>query len=713
MTAISKDKLFSILEEIQGSSKPPSPSMPTLLTNIAYSVMTTDGEDQDGRRKFNEPHIYSLVGMLSEHEMNGSTDDELSDESSKSRKECRISICKDPPMLKSEPGADSLTKSSQTFESLAVKSPGGSVDVALSPTLLKTSNGCSLESNPTPTPPTTVMEGVAMSTSRPLYSRRSHSQSISGNVHSKDFTPYASDQQFARNDSDTDDSDFEMFIPPKRRLQEPSKCLSRKRDSDEQQHPSPVIVERGATIMSSPTLSKRPVWYNQTSKTVINRKSKSEGSFNVFNETQKEELASHQESSQNESKLPASSDSLTRQNLYPSLVSDKCNKNRGDVSSDDNTKDTLVRTQLHQLRAKVKNDDTDLTSSEVVNRYNVVCDEDNDDNDSVGSCTYLDPKDLMDYCSDSINRKVSQVISDTDDHIYLTLTDSNGSVEFEDKPKLNVPSSEACPIPLQEGSHYLEVNNTMMRWGTNRDKCYSDYSTDTSSGWGGYECDMESDKPLRTVHSFKKREKKRIQQDGHELATDLSEVNYAGMDPLGHNYSRSSQMHHGDTNCDIYEAIDDLDLEDMGYDERFETTDSEPVSAPSTLTMPQIHSKLHISTSDPVNSNSGNLISPSSIKKVATMMPSSKENLYASLASITSRSSNWLKEPPSLPPRPLKILSSLDPKQLERGHLAKEKSNMPGVSHWAGQHWNANVTRSFYVSRFRWVLCHSTLLLRM
>lgn len=718
---ISKEELFSSLEELQ-STPVLEPSQAASTDASVHSVVVTDPEGQDrDRHKSKGSHLRSLMGMLSEQGMCNSTDDELP--CSKSVRCKRESTTPTHPLNlvlnKSYICAEDLNDGSQTVERLTEKSPVNS-SLAAVPLSLTISNASSLEHTNT-THPSTLTEKEMRPTSRQSLHGPTNLSKLE-TIKSKDFYPYSSDHQFGRANSDSDDSDFEIFVPPKKKLVHSSKDSSQKKSTNEQVSTSHVCLEKDNIRISSPALTKRPTWFKKSATSLCSLlPDAAEGHI----------CMDDQESNQKTSEvLEVLSNSPTTLEPNPSVALDEQNRDNGGDSSGDIAGGTSVELKQNLIRTKVEDDDAALTRAEVFHRYNTVYDEDNDDDDSVGCCTYLDPKDLMEY-SEPIKRKERGTISVTDvDQTYLTLIDIDASVEFTEKPKERALISEEYTIPLQDEGSFLSVNNSTERWRRSRDltegSCCSGYSTDTSSVWG--DCDSEKG-------GVRKSEKVEVQREGGERETEWSKAVYDDVDTLqqGGNSNpatRGQAGQHDDRDSEIYEAIDDLYLDHVRDKEKLET-DFGSISSPPMLRLSKSHSQLNISSSVPFHTDTAKFYSPSHRRASRTLPISrSRESLYASLDSttITSSRQKLLQNPPSLPPRPLGRLSSLDPRQFDRGQVAKEKSNIPGVSELLSMVCSCMARRSVnmqhnhdtinhvtvcyvmlcYVSAFRLALCLSS-----
>lgn len=697
MLGMSQEELFAVVNEIQLTSLPGSSSLPAASSmGTDSSVLITDPGAQESNSnsppvnadKRKDSHIHSLIGMLSEQGMCASTDDELLDDRcGKNRKETSELVTHKAFFHKSESVPANIIKYSRGVDYSVERSPVSS-DIASESPSLKTSNGSIIQTHITSS--MMAHKGTKV-TSTTLFSP--HGRTNRANSLSQDGFSHMGDHHFTtrRADSDSDNSDFEMFVPPRRRVRHPSEpCHRRHNVVTKQQNelrsssPPENTNNQDHTIKKSyPTLTKQPVRYPKTAK---DKKSMSADSF-CYNllpgAAQEDENQDHLKSRRliRTRSLEVSPNSPATQVLNPSA---EHNRDDGKDSSDEATGGTLVDVQLFQKnRGEVQGKDATTMNSNVLHRLDVMCEGDSDEDDSVG-CTYLDPKDLEECCELVKRKERRQIpVQDSDNDIsqtYLTLTNIKKSDDIAEQCK-----PKECTIPLRKPSSTLGVNSSMERWRRTVDladsSCCSGYSTDTSSGWGEFECDLDNIKPLRRLQSLRKR--KMGVQGGQEVRTLLSQaVRYIDSDTLEHSYSRSpvSGQEEGtgdDDGSEIYEEIDDLDLDSKGVEANDEAGDGKYALSHS-QSFPNRHSLPHISNSIPLSTdtNTGNYTHS---RGAVRTLPSSRENLYASLMSVTNLQKH-LQQPPTLPPRPLRKLSSLDPRESERGHMTKEQSYVPGVS---------------------------------
>jgi hypothetical protein len=292
--------------------------------------------------------------------------------------------------------------------------------------------------------------------------------------------------------------------------------------------------------------------------------------------------------------------------------------------------------------------------------------EDEDDDDE--GCTYLDPKELEEYCerlgnkelSDRIRTRLSTVLSGT----YLSL--SNVQAEETDLESSVEPSTAHKEPSGRSRGSFLAVNN-LERFKKSRlvdSISFSGYSTDASSGFDNEIDGVEylGGQPMNS----------RIDNSYSDLPTSLacSEIYVDQALSDGDGGEAGKEEYDGEQ---IYAEISDSNIE----------TRIDDVPFPTTLKVQTIrHTPLHLSQSVPLDSNPRKN-TPGGASQLTTQLCADRESPhYATLKEISNsldrvESAGGFKRAPTLPPRRIKKAASLDPGR--RKHHFRNEPVVPGV----------------------------------
>lgn len=519
---------------------------------------------------------------------------------------------------------------------------------------------------------------------------------------------------FAGSDSDTDSSDFVSFVPPARKSRYSSEPIITshinhllKEVQKQRRSSSPAAPANKEDLKkSSPILTKRPGWYSKPDKARILRKYQSEISFPSFSQAGNGSYGINKHTALDKKKSGSAeafcSLSKSPVKMYTAALPG-CSQlfelsdldydtTGGTVESKDYSKPFE-----HTLWKKLGLEDGSALSGSLPDMLSIVHsrrdskeyvgeeeetakgEEEGEEEDTEG-CTYLDPKELEDFCerygdrrdlASRIQRRASTVLGGT----YLTLlnilptpvTDDGSSKAINAANTARSSSSQWAP------GTYLTVCD---KWKYRADadtSCNSGYSTDASSGWGEFEMQQDPTNPLKRVPSLRVK--------GGRASSHASTATHTLHQSVMHEDFAKPAASEGKVTAEneeeIYEEIDncsDAEFKD-------ETAPSLPKRTPQhgkfslqqpsdSATFPR-HYTLQSTHSVPVKSSSPTRHhQTTSRQKEKSQLRS--ESPYASLDEIIDLSKKH-DEPPSLPPRP----SKMDPGLAK--HLLTRK-NSPGVS---------------------------------
>lgn len=496
-------------------------------------------------------------------------------------------------------------------------------------------------------------------------------------------------------ESDTDSSDnFEPFIPPKRSRyasepfvhQQLLECQRERRASS----PFPDF-NRQQLKKSSPILTKRPGWFSKRDRQAKMTKHKSEVSLTLANRRLSIEKPKHRSRSVDGNIRSKVSSKPTNETLVQGQHATLCD-------SDDNTGGTVESKDYskpfeHILWRKLGLDDGSAISGSLphLDRIRVVssikssdgkCNgggNEEDDEDGEG-CTYLDPTELEEYCerlgnrelSDRIRKRLSTVLSNT----YLSLMDMQEDVTdapevAADNPLGATSMPTFCEPPSERSSSQFLTMERLRKSGLADSISLSGYSTDASSG---FENELDSGCGggfLGRLHNVKG------ENQYGDLLTPLSRVacSERTQSKSGEQQQRGEEGE-GEEYEQIYEEIDQysdtnpelktppITVEGMAL----------PVPALKTHTLPARHTNLHLTQSVPPQFNWHDQRDGKFTSQVR------KESPYATVKEISSQISGGVRRAPTLPPRRVKKVVSMDPSQGRRKYYRRDEPKVPGVS---------------------------------
>ncbi len=519
----------------------------------------------------------------------------------------------------------------------------------------------------------------------------------------KPALPYSSNYYMVgRVDTDSDDSsdDFVPFVPPQRNRfpSEPFVHQQVAQWTRERRTSSPfpeVNKEQQPLKKSSPILTKRPGWFAKPYKQTLRRNCQSEVLCNVHlrqdsteSQAQSRKLKYRSKSLDDREKFAVASTSS-----FPAATA---------TDSDDNTGGTLESKDYskpfeHLLWRKLGMDDGSALSGSLPHLDKVAAGSVYEDEEDPDGCTYLDPKELEDFCekkfggrelSDRICKRFSTVLNSP----YLTLStiadfgiasskpSSMGVKKFPTSKKAStfpaIRQQSPVPPPRNTSPSFLASVSRMERYRKTLELadnfCLSGYSTDASSGWG--EPDFSEADQIGRMG--------RMQSWKTHTATDNT---YDEIKPALSQSLRSESPAGGAREEGEEEEIDvEATEEEQIYEEIDQYSDTTMVESALPLLQenrlaqtlpitPNQHTNLQISHSMP----GGEGYSRSQFHQDRTnpLLPRcNSDRPYAKLSEISTK-------PPSLPPRPLRKLASLDPSQPRRRHYFKKgwDSKVPGV----------------------------------
>lgn len=659
--------------------------------------------------------LQSLTSMLSEQAMCALTDDELLDDERKEggndptmTVECHQKPPPIPPRAKSIPSL--MLKSTGNNEVSSKVPKRTSVPMYLDgqtpplppkstqfKTILESSSAVDLSMSFSTNASSSVRNSRECSVSKPPRSPRSTYTSSTSSMRristpSPERQPYPySSNYFTINriESDSDSSDdFVPFVPPKRSRYASEPFVNQQQQLIEHQKErrvsSPFPDPKKPLKKSSPILTKRPGWYSKPlDKNTLDRtkRQQSEASLTLESQASRRDEAEKIVTNKNRSRSmddKAGSVISPEQNESPIGIADEEYAQIYNSDDNDNTGGTMESIDYskpfeHILwrRLKLSNGIDTSGSPPDLDRD----DEDEDDDDE--GCTYLDPKELEEYCedkelSDSIRTRPrhSKVLSST----YLSLMNVQGAaVDGSDtEPKSSAQPTNAAPTHVdreetsgRNSSPFLIVHQRFKKSRLADTISCSGYSTDASSGFDNETDNMEF---LGRLHSM------RIDNPYGDLHTSLGEV------ACSENVDRTVRKQEGGEGTEeeeeeqIYEEIDqysdtNIELRVNAAPLPTMTTDqwAQKVTLQKTQTMPTGHPPLCLSQSVPPNSDGFRRH-----KKAADA-----ENLYATLKEISFQPRGF-KRAPTLPPRRVKKTASLEPGR--RKHYLRNEPIVPGVS---------------------------------
>lgn len=721
---ISKSDFLSAVDLIHSTLFTSSSSTSSQIVNLPIFANTETNKlallSPNGRKS----RLQALMGMLSEQGMSALTDDELLDGSDGSE-HSNTDRNKDgqkpppiPPRTKSIPSmlldtAESSSKhKASTVDPIEASPPLPPKRLpwpsTVSESSLNTSTALPTNINgmldlkkasilrPPPLPrdgQTTITSTRTSNTSTRTSntststSSTSSTQRRSAQTSPQDTFQYSGQYYtVGRADSDSDSSDdFVPFIPPKRSryASEPfvnQKVLLWQR---ERRASSPLPDANKELKKSSPILTKRPVWYSKPDKRAISRKYQSEVSFST---TLSQIQRCEEQSVTLNRKLKYRSHSLdgkTGFTITPrqSAVQSAAGAGNSPIyESDDNTGGTMESKDYskpfeHILWRKLGLDDGSALSGSLPHLDKVTANDLCDSEDDPEGCTYLDPKELEDYCeklgdkelSTRIRTRLSTVLSST----YLSLSDAQDAVtsKIYDSPFTEEASSlptQAFPLPPpKNNSPSLAAFGTgsMERFKRNvelTDSFYSGYSTDASSGWGepdfegcwGQLQNLAADNPYDEVKASLE----------NPIYSENNVVESMSRNTKGKEGGEAEDLTEGEQ---IYEEIGEYSDSNMQFNLDTNSPDRVPCR----------HTHLHISHSVPEE----RYVTDSLPRHKSVSSPRSNgESPYASLKELSGQLR--LKRAPTLPPRPaVRRLASQDPGHGRRKHYFRNDSKGAGV----------------------------------
>lgn len=687
-------------------------------------------------------HLQILMSKLSEQAMSAATDDELLDEESKDVPSVPTSMenTKPPPIPPRAKSVSSLrlgsekngcenpilsyacsAKASKVMQSPQLKTVSESpldfsTPFSANPRSSVYNSREGAVSNPPRfpregsilQPPRSPREGSNLQPPRSPRSTRTSSTTsstrrISTPSPERRSYPYPSNYfTVGRADSETDSSDdYEPFVPPKRSRyasepfvhQQVLECQRERRASS----PLPDFSTQQLK-KSSPILTKRPGWFSKRDRLATAAKHQSEASLMLGSQRRKIET---------EKKRPKCRSRSADGNIEFAISPRQTNEMlaQGLYDSDDNTGGTVESKDYskpfeHILWKKLGLDDGSAISGSLPHLDRMCmagskggnhADYDAGGDDDEG-CTYLDPTELEDYCerlgnkelSDRIRTRLSTVLSST----YLSLTNvqekvadapNSGAAASNPLDASSTPTFGELPSisPGRSNSRVLTMERFKKSGLADSISC-SGYSTDADAS-SGFENEADSGGGfLGRMHSL------RAENQYDDLSTSLGRVACSERA-----LSRSREQQRGEEEgegeeCEyeqIYEEIDQYS--DTNVELRSTTPPVAvegmvlPVPAQKTLTLLTQHTNLHLSQSVPPHSNSFHWPNKRDGKFVSQIR---KESPYATLKEVSSQIPGRCRRAPTLPPRRIKKVASLDPTQGRRKHYLRNEPKVPGVS---------------------------------
>ncbi len=495
-------------------------------------------------------------------------------------------------------------------------------------------------------------------------------------------------------DSDSESSDnFEQFVPPKRRsryISEPF-VVQKNNPSLDRRISSPLPESCKEMIKkSSPILTKRPVWYSKPEKLSVIQRQQSLLSVDAITTTRKKDMDKMATSCK---KVIIKSKSFNKIRSHSVTPNHSTAQVSGQLMacdySDDNTGGTVESKEYskpfeHILWKKLGLEDGSALSGSLPLLDNFLSGE-NEDCDDPDGCTYLDPKELEDYCerfgnkriTNRVHKRFGTALSGT----YLTLSKVNGDShelgqgEHTKEPSTTILVSPSSPSPTTRPveNPSLALISNMERWRRTTDmvdsSCCSGYSTDASSAYGDFD-------DTTLTRSFSKR------YNNGGIETSLLQASYScdeALDQVGR------RIYYDQEDEEIYEEIDDFSdtnpAELKGNSLEVATSIGTPFQLPNVV--PQLQSSYSLPNESQFSDSHPPHSTLMSMKKELFPPHHSHERVYACLNDTpVSESVIRFQEPPSLPPRPLKKLSSLEPREIGRRRSYEGNIKVPGVRNY-------------------------------
>jgi len=654
----------------------------------ADSSQFSADSDANTPQKYRKSQLHSLVGMLTEQGLYASTDDELLDGTNNNKKGKKSHQSK--MAIKSGHGVprdDKKQASSQPFEA---------------------SSDASVESLSSNVRRYDSVRSRKSSSSLQISINRKGSASFRS-MQNFPFLNKNRDQTEKKWETDSDNSDFEIFIPPpkknskefsnnlsmlqKRFSVKPAKATARQKDANPNTDVPPA--SQGESSCSS-------TYPEQASVNSTKRDDRVQSTANpsVSSNKRKAMLSSTKRAMFGKS---ISSDSFYYESVKDEEVYDTLSE--GDLRSvsepelssnnsgeEDCTGGTVVDfNQMLDRTVKMPCESSLSTlTQEMISSSRGV--EDNDlehDYNSDEGCTYLDPKELESQPALRRSSKVQYPASDEEiSSTYLSLLDINQiSTRLADGHKTSQDSSSKGPLQqgtkpfpqkqssfrqhIAKSSSSLNINALQDKWRA-ESSCASGYSTDSScSNW---EPEVGGDLDRSALDLGSKLSLSSCHLEGTDTSSNLDFVKERHKAaPRLSKASQSCSIDHGEG--DIYAQIDDFDVEVDGSDEREESDYIPSEKYVSLFKKSPTHSICSVTT---VGSTCATESPPNSVS--ISSGTSEIDKMYETLYS-TGVKGGTVKTlphlPPSLPPR----LKKKFPRDVERaGMVVRRHASVPAVS---------------------------------
>ena len=674
---ISKEDFFSAVSEMESMYAPsvPSPPVATQSTIALEHVKAKEEDAQEGKQQATDTystqpniqtsHIHSLVCMLSEQGMAVSTDDELLDENKKSKLKVkhRLFATKSKRITNAEEDAASLVTSEETKVSDSVPSVEKNEDetkgldlhsfleenkneskglkvhpsLDLHPCLEGNENEStglklhpSLNLHPCQEENGDESEGSDLRPSSHVLKRR-------GSLRSIEYFPFMGVRSIIaerKGYSDSDNSDFEMFVPPKRKQLPDNFGVEPYPEAAEAAFasPTPELPTKGNDSISSPVpppLPPKKVVSPSSKRAVFGKKSVSTNSF-------------YYESINSRYETMLDLEPMMRAKSQPDICdasSDGGNCRGGAVVDVGERKSSKPKRgsdpSPHPLPPLPSMPPLDLESGHVEDDY--------DSDDSLG-CTYLDPKDLE---SQPVRRVSVENVDEKREvsSMYLTLVEVRNEQASHKKRFSKVSQSSVEPdnqgqTQLETKSSFkLNIGKGVEKWMPDS-SCASGYSTDSSSN-----CEQDGD-------SERSAPRRKLVSNPDEAEEPISSLDFSyferGKKPAVRR-RKTSQSCPGDFGeGDIYAEIDDYDVDGGDDKDEYVTFHNarSAVEAPPTSVIP------------------------------AQPSDDTYESMYQEGGMIIDSQSF----PPSLPPRLPKKAPSRVPRNPGNAQVIKRHTSVPLVS---------------------------------
>ena len=698
---ISKEQFLSAVAELESTFPSPSPS-PVTPPRVPQTSdlpsdekerpkhdgchLSTDSDANTPLMKHRKSQLNSLVGMLTEQGMYASTDDELLDGAKNSKAGKR------------------LHQSKQANKNMHVTTSRGDQKLVTHQPLEVSSSAAALESSSSDAGRHGSMKSRKSSGSDGITRKSSSSFRSMKNFPFLDKRRGKLEKKW---ETDSDNSDFEIFIPPPKknskelsgnwsmlqklaaksvgsaavqkdanlRTDAPDShadCSTFPRKAPLKKFSSMKKGDSSASVASSKGTSKRRPTSPNTKRALF-VKSVSSDSF-YYDSVKDEEV--YETLSEGD---PARSVSEP----------DVSSNNSGD---DDCTGGTVVdfSQMVNHRRMKIPAGESSLFTLTQELIKSTRADEDfRHDYNSDEGCTYLDPKELESQPTATLRRSSNMHVPVLDEEVsstYLTLLEINqiGQQSATNGPKLAMDvSSKGLQHSTKEpytqehdsfthnavktGSN-LNVSILQEKWRA-ESSCASGYSTDSSSNW---DADMGGDLD-RPALDF----------SGSKLLPLSSQVESTSNLDFAANGSRKTELRRRKTSLscpgdfgegDIYAEIDDFDVDVDGSDEREESDYIPSEKYVSLFKKSPTHSVSSSTTVGAVHADSP------LVSALVSSETGSQDLMYESMYApgIKGNSVKTIPHfPPSLPPRSRKIHS----RGMERANtVVKRYSSVPQVS---------------------------------